>query len=326
MKTKPLGRLEKVDLRSYWQREDTHFTPWLAQEDNIALLGETIGMELEVQSQETNVGPFRADILCRNTADNTLVLVENQLERTDHTHLGQLLTYAAGLDAVTLVWVVERFSEEHRAAFDWLNRITDDDFHFFGLEVELWKIGESVAAPKFNLVVKPNDWSKTVKESASRRGELTTGQKVQFDYWSEFGTYMEDQGARFKPPKPYPSNWMSWGLGRTGIQLLAIANTKEMLVGVDINSREHSTWYRKLADLRDVIESDLGFEFEWDEKPQNKQSTLRVRRSIGTLEKELWPQAHKWMLESMDGIDRVFRPLVKELDDSPLPGLELHDE
>ena len=172
MKTKPLGRLEKVDLREYWKREDTHFTPWLAQEENISLLGDTIDMELEVQGQEANVGPFRADVLCRNTADDTLVLIENQLERTDHTHLGQLITYAAGLDAVTLVWVVQRFTEEHRAALDWLNRITDDDFHFFGLEIELWQIGDSVAAPKFNLVAKPNDWSKSVRDAATKRTGL----------------------------------------------------------------------------------------------------------------------------------------------------------
>ena len=107
MNTKPLGRLEKVDLRTYWKQEATHFTPWMAEEENITLLGDTIGLELEVQDQEASVGPFRADILCRNTADNTFVLIENQLERTDHSHLGQLMTYAAGLDAVTLVWVVD---------------------------------------------------------------------------------------------------------------------------------------------------------------------------------------------------------------------------
>ena len=203
MKTKPLGRLEKVDLREYWKREDTHFTPWLAQEENISLLGDTIGMELEVQAQEANVGPFRADILWRNTADNSMVLIENQLERTDHTHLGQLITYAAGLDAVTLVWVVQRFTEEHRAALDWLNRITDDDFHFFGLEIQLWQIGDSVPAPRFNLVAKPNDWSKLVKDAAARGG-LTESQQARVEYWLSFNAFLEDQsivetGSHWRP-------------------------------------------------------------------------------------------------------------------------------
>ena len=114
MNKESLGRLEKVSPRTYWEHEDTEFTPWLAQEENIALLGDTIGIELEVQEQEAAVGPFRADILCRNTANGSLVLIENQLERTDHTHLGQLFTYAAGLDIVTIVWIARHFREEQR--------------------------------------------------------------------------------------------------------------------------------------------------------------------------------------------------------------------
>ena len=187
MNKESLGHLEKVSPRTYWEREDTEFTPWLAQEENIALLGDTIGIELEVQEQEAAVGPFRADILCRNTANGSLVLIENQLERTDHTHLGQLFTYAAGLDVVTIVWIARHFREEHRAALDWLNRITNEDFHFFGLEIELWRIDESRLAPKFNLVVKPNDWSKIVKEAASlQRGKWTPIQELQIAYWSAF--------------------------------------------------------------------------------------------------------------------------------------------
>jgi hypothetical protein len=315
MKTKPLGRLEKVDLREYWKREDTHFTPWLAQEENITLLGETIGMELEVQGQEANVGPFRADVLCRNTADDTLVLIENQLERTDHGHLGQLITYAAGLDAVTLVWVVQRFTEEHRAALDWLNRITEDNFLFFGLEIELWRIGESVPAPKFNLVVKPNEWSKTVRDAARSPGGLSEGQQAQVEYWTSFGAFLEDQGARFKPPKPYPSNWMGWGLGRSGVSLLAIANKAEVMVGFDVHNARNSSWFPQLHERKEEIEAELGFEMEWQPKPGARISQCRVRRAQGTKDTKKWPNVHKWMLEKMDAIDRVLRPIVMELGD-----------
>jgi len=323
MNPKPLGRLEKVDLREYWKREDTHFTPWLAQEENISLLGETIGMELEVQGQEANVGPFRADILCRNTADDTLVLIENQLERTDHTHLGQLITYAAGLDAVTLVWVVQRFTEEHRAALDWLNRITDDDFHFFGLEIELWQIGDSVAAPKFNLVAKPNDWSKMVKDAAWNRGPLTEGQQAQVEYWTSFGRFLEEQGAKFKPPKPYPSNWMPWGIGKNGASLQAVANAGDIAVRVELNLKLHPTWFAKLHARKDEIEEGLGFELEWNEKPGRTFSNFKITHSIGTKHRKKWTTAHKWMLEKMDAIDRVLRPIVVELDDSLIESDEM---
>ena len=126
-----LGRLERVELRRIWSSESSDFTPWLAREDNLRLLGETVGIELELEAQEKTVGPFRADILCKDTATDSWVLIENQLERTDHSHLGQLLTYAAGISAVTVVWVAERFTEEHRAALDWLNERTAERINFF---------------------------------------------------------------------------------------------------------------------------------------------------------------------------------------------------
>lgn len=182
-----LGRLESVDPRQAWSSEAGHFTPWLALPENMALLGEAIGLELEVEAQEKNVGPFRADILCRNTVDGSWVLVENQLERTDHTHLGQLITYAAGLDAVTIVWVARAITEEHRAALDWLNRATNDKINFFGLEIELWRIGSSPLAPKFNVVSKPNDWTQTVLDAARgiEAGEVTPTKQLQLQFWTQ---------------------------------------------------------------------------------------------------------------------------------------------
>jgi hypothetical protein len=168
-----LGKLEKVDLRKVWADEAGVFTPWLAQEENIKLLGDTIGIELKVEAQEKPVGPFSADILCKDTVNNQWVLIENQLERTDHTHLGQLMTYAAGLDAVTIIWIAQRFTDEHRAAMDWLNEITEEDIVFFGLEIELWQISGSPVAPKFNIISKPNEWSKTIKRTARQWDEAT---------------------------------------------------------------------------------------------------------------------------------------------------------
>jgi len=165
------------------------------------------------------------------------------LEKTDHTHLGQLLTYAAGLKAVTLVWIAERFADEHRAALDWINEITDEGFHFFGLEIELWRIGGSPLAPKFNVVVQPNEWARTVQENSKGASGSTRVGQMQLAYWAAFGAFLTQSKAPFKPPKPYPSNWMSWGLGRGGAQLQAFATAEKVAVGVDINSREHPTWF-----------------------------------------------------------------------------------
>lgn len=321
----PLGRLERVELRKYWEREDTEFTPWLGKDENIALLGQTIGLDLEVQTQEASVGPFRADILCRNTTDNSLVLIENQLERTDHTHLGQLFTYAAGLDAVSVVWVARHFTEEHRAALDWLNRITREGFNFFGLEIELWRIGESVPAPKFDVVVQPNDWSKIVKEVAdSSHGPLTPAQQLWMDYWREFGEFLESTEASFSTPKPQKSHWVTWGLGRAGFGIMAIVSSRDRHVDVELrlDGNDSKAHFHLLHARKDEIETELGFSVEWLEKPELKGSSISVTREAETTDRNSWPDLHAWTLGKMAAFDRVFRPLVRGLDASEWEALD----
>ena len=216
-----LGLLEKVEPREYWASEATDFTPWLAKEENLSQLGNTIGLDLELEATEKNVGPFRADILCKETTDAHWVLVENQLEKTNHTHLGQLLTYAAGLKAVTIVWIAKPFTEEHRAALDWLNNITDDTFNFFGLEIELWKIGDSKPAPRFNIVSKPNDWTKQVAsaKSAIDTSELTESKELQLNFWQAFKEHCSEHSNSFNTQKPRPQHWMNIAMGFILLQL-----------------------------------------------------------------------------------------------------------
>ena len=148
------GRLQPVELRVAWPNEAQDFTPWLAQEENLALLGEVLGMELEFEGKEINVGSFHADILCKNE-DDAWVLIENQLSETNHDHLGKILTYSAGLNAQTVIWIAKKFREEHRAALDRQNEITDERFQYFGIEIKVWKIEDSVPAPEFDIVSKP---------------------------------------------------------------------------------------------------------------------------------------------------------------------------
>lgn len=309
-----LSRLERVPLRVAWEREDTGFTPWLAEEENIALLGEAIGIELEIQGQEMNVGPFRADILCRNTEDGSVVIVENQLEATDHSHLGQLLTYAAGLKAATLVWIAASFTEEHRAALDWLNERTDDDFQAFGIEIELWRIGGGPPAPKFNLVAKPNDWSRNIRErSRSASGASTAHEEHRMEFWSGFGSYLKENRARWKPPKPTPSTFVGYGLGRSGVPLFVFLTKQNVAVGVDVKHEDRPGWFRLLLEQRDAIHAELGFEMEWDERPEAKSGSIRIRRQVDTTSQENWPTAFAWILETLDACSRVFRPRLGTL-------------
>ena len=208
-----LSRLVHVDLREAWQDEAAHFTPWLAEQENLELLGDALGIGLELEATEQGVGPFAADILCKEPMRDQWVLIENQLEQTDHTHLGQIITYAAGLNAVTVIWIARKFVEQHRAALDWLNEITAEGTDFFGVEVELWRIGESSAvAPKFNIISKPNAWSKQIAKTP-REGH-------KWDRDSFFAALQKNAPAAVGPAQEImtwaaqrmPETW--WGEGR----------------------------------------------------------------------------------------------------------------
>ena len=321
MNPRQLGRLERVTLRECWQDEARDFTPWLASEENVALLSETIGIDLEVQQQEAAVGPFRADILCRDTATDALVLVENQLERTDHTHLGQLFTYAAGLDAVTVVWIAQRFTEEHRAALDWLNRITHEDFRFFGIEVELWRIGDSALAPKFNVVAKPNDWSKTVREasSAQRSAVSSETQALQVAYWQGFGEAAAERGTRFRLTGPVARSYVGFGVGRAGFSIGASVKMYYHAEGggaqvyLWINDDESGSYLRQLHADRAAIEQEIGGPLVWDEKPGRKSSQITLRRECNPADRAIWPELQEWMLEKLEAFERAFRPRLAVL-------------
>ena len=312
-----LERLIKVPLREFWDKEDRDFTPWLADEENIGLLGETIGVELEVEAQEKNVGPFRADILCKDTATDDWVLIENQLERTDHTHLGQLLTYAAGLEAVTVVWIAEGFTDEHRAALDWLNEITDEKFSFFGLEIELWRIGDSPMAPKFNVVSHPNDWTKTV--SRISRNELTSVQQLYLEYWTTLRDLLEERNGVIRPVKPLPRYWMSFAVGRSNFWLSASASVKGQWVCVSLtltgkDGKDH--FYLLERDKAD-IEEEVGAKLEWDEKDGWERSEIDLSLyEIDLEDRQDWNRQHQWLCEQLETFHNVFSPRVKALDAS----------
>ena len=315
MITPKLGRLQRIpDVRKYWRREDADFTPWLAREENIAVLGETIDLELEVQEQEANVGPFRADILCRNITNDSLVLIENQLSRTDHTHLGQLITYAAGLEAVTLVWIVDHFADEHRSALDWLNRITDESFHFFGLELELWQIDDSPPAPKFNIVAKPNDWAKIVREAAGSSRSTSPWQKTQKEFWTAFGQHLIDNEAKFKPPPQSSRHWAGYGIGRTGTGMVLILTQSKALVLVQTDNKRRPGWLRLLEEQKGEIETELGFELSWEHRPGQKWAIARATYNVDATDRGNWLQTMEWMLSAMNKMDAVFRPRIKSLE------------
>jgi len=311
-----LGRLERVNAREYWESEASDFTPWLARPDNIVLLGETIGLDLEVETIEKNVGPFRADILCRDTTTNHYVLIENQLERTDHGHLGQLLTYAAGLDAASVVWVASRFTDEHRAALDWLNRITSPDFNFFGLEIELWRIGDSTLAPKFNLVSQPNDWSTSFKEMATAQsGALSDTNALYLEYWTQFRRYMEDRGSTVRLQKPRPRYWTITAIGRGGFQVAAWVQTRKAKADVALEMKgpnAKASFHVLRNEYGEQLERSLG-PLTWWELPQKKSSVITASRPFPVTDRDSWPELNAWLGDTLEKFHATLGPIVRNL-------------
>lgn len=317
-----LGRLERVDLRDIWQTEAQDFTPWLAREDNLALLGDTLGIDLELEAVEQNVGPFRADILCKDTLSDRWVLVENQLERTDHTHLGQLLTYAAGLDAVTIVWIARQVAEEHRAAMDWLNEITDTEVRFFALEVELWRIGDSPAAPKFNVVSKPNDWSRsTATAKRSVEETLTPIRAMQQRYWIEVENLVGKRGGPLRPVSAQPASWVAHGIGKTGVSLNMVINTRKNWVRVEIylSGKWAKHDFAALAENKAELEEEYGAALDWQQLPDKRDARICHTLEADVSDESNWPRQHEWLVEHASRLHEVFRPYIAKLNRNGLP-------
>ena len=315
-----LGRFERVELRNIWTTEATDFTPWLALPENLSVLAETLGIDLELEAQERAVGPFRADILCKDIGTDRWVLIENQLERTDHVHLGQLLTYASGLDAVTIVWIAARFTEEHRSTLDWLNRITNESFRFFGLEVELWRIGDSPPAPKFNIVSKPNDWSQSVAQAARAidDAELSETRIAQRAYWAGLNSELDAVGGPVSGNrKPQPQSWMAFPIGRTDFHLGAVMiRTKNQVRSeLYISGDRAKAFFTLLRQHKDAIERELGYPLEWEELPSRRDCRISSYLHEVDPDNEVdWPKQHGWLARRLNDMHRAFANRVRTLD------------
>lgn len=319
-----LGQLEAVPLREVWPHEAGSFTPWLAQCENLRLLGDVIGMQLECEGQEQAVGSFSADILCRDISTDHLVLIENQIERTDHTHLGQVITYAAGLKVHTVIWVAREFREEHRAALDWLNEITSEEMSFIGVEVQLWRIGDSIPAPTFNIISKPNNWSREIRETAREAGELTQGKALQRDYWEAFMQYLQDNGFPGNTPKPLAQHWMNFPVGRSGMKLSVVASaynnslqtydTGELRVEFVLESVSASSQFPLMEQQQDQINNALVPDpVEWYSKDGVRMKRIFVTRPADIADRTDWPNQHAWLHQRLLKFSDVFRPIVANL-------------
>ncbi|MDE0682669.1 MAG: DUF4268 domain-containing protein [Candidatus Poribacteria bacterium] len=315
--SKELSRLEEVELREIWPDEAQNFTPWLAEEENLDLLAQTLNMELELEAQEIYVGDFRADILCRNIENpehETWVLIENQLGETNHRHLGQILTYSAGLDAHTIIWIAKKFREEHRAALDHLNEITDERFRYFGAEIKVWQIGDSARAPQFEIVSSPNDWRREISQEA-RRAETENFSPAQLQrkkFWAQFRDYISQRGSQLQPRERKSTRHLIFDIGRQRFAMSAWRKQRDGLCCIELymTGKNASAHFYLLKEEREKIESEFGESLIWQEKIPN----VVVSQGFNNLTDETdWPNQHKWLADNLEKLDKVFRPRVKAL-------------
>ncbi len=310
-----LSTLERVPLREAWKHEAGDFTPWLAESDNLNALADALGLsELVLVAAEHWVGDFKLDILGTNGDEQ--VIIENQIDETDHKHLGQILTYAAGVGAKKVIWVAESFRAEHVAALQFLNDNTTENLSFFGVQIELWRIGDSPLAPKFEVVVKPNDWAKSGREQARAASSASPTKQLQQKFWTTFIERLAKSAPQIRPQKPRPQHWLNNSIGRSGFGLNITANTRDERLGVELwipgaKAKKH---FAALSAQKNEIESKLGFELDWQELPDAKACRIATWCPRASIEDESrWDEYLNWLTQRLVMMDQVLRPIVKVL-------------
>lgn len=303
-----LGRMKRVtDLRSVWPHEAHDFTKWLAEDENLKELSDSIGIDIDLEERESSVGNFNVDIFATESGTGRKIIIENQLEDTNHDHLGKLITYASGKGAEVIIWIVKRARDEHRQAIEWLNQHTDSNVGFFLVEIELWQIDNSSLAPKFNIVEKPNDWAKTMKSIEG----LNETQKLQLEFWQQFNNQLEGNPAfmkEFNLRKPQPHHWYDLSLGTSSYFISLTINTQKRNLSAGLYIPNDKALFQKMKDNSNLFEEGVGKDLEFREA--SKASRILMYKSMNIKDSTKWPEAIDWLFDTA----LRFKKTVKKVD------------
>lgn len=275
------------------------------KKENIENLNDILGLTLVDISKETYVGTYRCDLFAKDETTEIKLIIENQLEDSNHDHLGKKITYASGKDAKTIIWIVKRARDEHRQAIEWLNAHTDEEVGFFLLEIELWKIGDSIPAPKFNIVSKPNDWGKTQKASNG----LGKAQKLQGEFWQAFGEYgasNEDFSKEFNKRKALPQHWYDLPMGSSEYHISLTCATQRSEIGIEVYIDNNKDIYYLFYKNREIIEEKTGLKYKWQRLDDKKASRIKAIKKCDVNNQEEWEERFKWFCENALIIKIVF--------------------
>ena len=318
--TAKLGKLEKVDFKKGWKNE-REFDKWLITDEGINLLEEILGIE-DLQPDgdglQVPVGAFKADIVLQGIGqEDSKVVIENQRGDTDHDHLGKVLTYAAGLNVRQVVWIAEKFRDEHRAALDWLNDRSDSETGFTGLEIELWKIGDAKSlAPKLNVVSHVNEWSRSVKEEAG----LSDTRKNLRNYWRSFKDHLEKNKNQFARVSVTSESWTVYSIGKPYCHLQAVfrpaggsMRTELYFFGENINGHGVLDYIKE--NHRDELDRSFNPSLEFVKSGIKRKSGRIVlsKEGIDVTDETRWLEYHKWYQENLEKFAEVFKPILAQI-------------
>lgn len=295
---------EIKDIRSVWPHEALDFTPWLAE--NIDLLADTVGLDITVDETESSVGDFNVDIFASETGTDRKIIIENQLEDTNHDHLGKLITYASGKSADVIIWVVKHAREEHKAAIEWLNAHTDDKIAFFLCEIKLYKIGNSEPAVKFEVIERPNDWAKEIKKVEHN----SPRHHKRLEYWTAFNDYAfqnADFAKQFNQRKPSTDHWMDISIGTAAAHLAITMVQKRNETGVEFYINDDKELFKQLFAKRDVIEKESGLTYDWQELPGKKASRIIITNPADFEDASKWPEQFDWIMDTLIKMKKAFK-------------------
>ncbi|MEK6946016.1 MAG: DUF4268 domain-containing protein [Nanoarchaeota archaeon] len=318
MEKKDLGILKDVPLRNIFKRESEEFTPWL--NDNITELNRILGIEIIDTQMEVSVGKFSLDILGTIAGSDKKVIIENQIEPTDHNHLGQLLTYASGINASIVIWVAKEFTEEHVSALEWLNTNMKEDVSFFGIALKAIQIDNSKPALNFDVIIKPNEWDRTLKSV-----KISSDTNIHYlNFYKELVENYNKINSNWKRKNPQPQNWLQFGAGKGGFyfgwSFGYSGSTKIFRTELYIDTGDevaNKDYFDRLISNKDKIESELGYSLKW-ERLDNRRACRTVllkeiNYTINNISTEEKRNLLDWATKSMLTFSKVFSKYIGEL-------------
>ena len=300
-----LAKLKQVPLREVWKNEATEFSKWLARDENLSLLSDEIGIEISLIQTEASVGKFNVDILAEEENTGRRIVIENQLESTDHDHLGKLITYASGFDAEIIIWIVKDVRDEHKQAIDWLNEHSDEKVNFFAIKMEVWQIADSPYAPKFQIISQPNDWAKAVKKTTTE-SVLSETQLMQLEFWTDFRKYSQERNSRIPFRKPRPQHWydISIDIPKTHMSLTTDTRNNQIRCGLYIN--DDKVLFNGLESFKENINKEMDCELEWFFQEGVKTSRIRTITDADIFMTDKWEEYFEWLLMKAEEFQKVF--------------------